>query len=683
MANLLTNEFLQRYPDFPNEMTPLGKFIYYRTYSRYLPEKRRRETWKETVTRAVDYNCSLAHTSKREAEQLFDNVFHLRSFLSGRTLWVGGTDLVKDFAIANFNCAFEVIDNFEAFRDLFYLLMVGSGVGFRILPEDVKKLPKIKTKVKLKHEEYKPVTKFAREDNTTVEFFGNEVVITVGDSKEGWTQALDTYFKLLWDRMYTGIDRVIINYNHVRPKGERLKRFGGTASGHESLRVMFEKIHKVIEKVGVTTGKERANLQPIDCLDICNIIGENVVSGGVRRTSEISLSGNKDTEVLSAKQYLYTQTEEGEWVENNEILHRRMSNNSILYWERPTLEELKTQLEQIKNTGEPGFINGEQAKQRFIWFMGVNPCAEILLADKGLCNLVSLNATGFVKDGKLDLGALLESARLNARASLRMTCVDLELPKWDIVQKEHRLIGCSLTGWQDMKDIVGMTIEEEERVLAKMKQAIREGADDYADSLGISRPALTTTVKPEGTQSLMPNVSAGVHLSHSPYYIRRVRITAYDPLCKVAEHLGWSVKAEAGQKYETADTKVIEFPVKSPVKRTKADLTAIEQLETYKRFMDFYVEHNCSITVTVKDNEWEEVAKWVHENWDSVVCISFLPYSGGYYPLMPYEEITEEEYNQMLEQMVDFDENLLSIYEQGLDFDLGESECANGVCPIR
>ena len=685
MAKILSKEFLEQYEDFPDEMTKLGKFIYYRTYSRYLPELGRRETWKETVTRAVEYNCSIAPIEEGEAEKLFDNVFHLRNMLSGRTLWVGGASegLVDDFPMANFNCSFEVIDDFEAFRDLFYLLMIGCGVGFRVLESDVAKLPKVKTTVQLEHAEYVQAKKSEREDNTSIIFENNVAQIIVGDSKEGWAQALELYFKILWDKMYSNVYKVKIVYNYVRPKGERLKRFGGTASGHESLKDMFEKIHSIITNAGEREKSERVNLRPIDCLDIANIIGENVVVGGVRRTSEIGLFGIDDKEIMDAKQNLYYQNDEGEWVPNDKILHRRMSNNSVIYWEKPSRKQLKEHLDRIRFTGEPGFINGEHAKKRFPDFKGVNPCAEILLDDKGLCNLVSLNVVGFIEDGKLNIPKLLEGARLNARASYRMTCLDLELPKWDKKQKEHRLLGCSLTGWQDMKEITGITKEEEKEILTLLKETIKREAEAYAKELGFDKPLLHTTIKPEGTQSLMPTVSPGVHFSHAPYYIRRVRISAKDPLCKVAEDLGWLIHPETGQDRDTADIKVLEFPIKSPVTRTKGDISAIEQLETYKMMMDNYVEHNCSITVTVKDDEWSEVEEWLFNNWDSIVCISFLPYAGGYYPLMPYEEITEARYLEMENSIRPFDESLISKYEMELDFDIDGLECENGICPIR
>ena len=193
-----------------------------------------------------------------------------------------------------------------------------------------------------------------------------------------------------------------------------------------------------------------------------------------------------------------------------------------------------------------------------------------------------------------------------------------------------------------------------------------------------------TTVKPEGTLSLLPTVSSGIHYSHSPYYIRRVRISASDPLCRVCEELGYPVYPEVGQDAETCRTKVVEFPVKAPAGRVKADVSAIEQLENYKMFMAHYVDHNCSITVHVRDSEWDAVEEWVWNNWDDVVALSFLSYDESFYDLMPYEAIDEAEYLRRKAAMRPFNPSLLSKYEQSeTQLDVGDAECASGVCPVR
>ena len=680
---LLTREFLSPYKHAPNPMGQLGAFVYTRTYSRFLPRLGRREFWWETVRRAVEYNCSLAPTSREEAEKLFDNIYHMRQFLSGRTLWVGGTPVAELYPMANYNCAFTVIDSFTAYHDLFYLLMVGSGVGVRVLQSDADKLPPVRTDLEILHKSYDPVPPYARLEYTDLTFAHDTATLNVGDSKEGWAQALTHYFDLLSNREYRKIHRLIVVYDSIRPKGERLRTFGGTASGFGSMMAMIDKIHKVITAAGQREGAVWVPLRPIDLLDIANIIGENVVSGGVRRTSEIGLIDADDQACIQAKSNLYRQMR-GRWEIDKSIAHRQMSNNSIFYRKKPTREKLHWHLQQMRYSGEPGWINEEAGAKRRPNFSGCNPCGEILLDSNGLCNLTTVNVMAFVKDGKLDRDALLEAQRLSVRAGYRMTCRALELHRWNAVQQRDRLLGCSLTGWQDMVNAAGLDREAQIALLEELRRTAHDAAKSIAERLGGRTPLLVTTLKPEGTLSLLPTVSSGVHYSHAPYYIRRVRITAADPLCKVCEELGYPVLPEVGQDPDDPTTKVVEFPVKAPEGRVKADVSAIEQLETYKMFMEQYVDHNCSITVHVRENEWDAVEQWVWDNWDDVVALSFLSYDDSFYELMPYEAISKEEYERRLAEMKPFNPSLLSRYEQQeTELDIGDSECVNGVCPVR
>ena len=680
---LLTREFLSPYKHAPNPMGQLGAFVYTRTYSRFLPRLGRREFWWETVRRAVEYNCSLAPTSREEAEKLFDNIYHMRQFLSGRTLWVGGTPVAELYPMANYNCAFTVIDSFTAYHDLFYLLMVGSGVGVRVLQSDADKLPPVRTDLEILHKSYDPVPPYARLEYTDLTFAHDTATLNVGDSKEGWAQALTHYFDLLSNREYRKIHRLIVVYDSIRPKGERLRTFGGTASGFGSMMAMIDKIHKVITAAGQREGAVWVPLRPIDLLDIANIIGENVVSGGVRRTSEIGLIDADDQACIQAKSNLYRQLR-GRWEIDKSIAHRQMSNNSIFYRKKPIREKLHWHLQQMRYSGEPGWINEEAGARRRPNFSGCNPCGEILLDSNGLCNLTTVNVMAFVKDGKLDRDALLEAQRLSVRAGYRMTCRALELHRWNAVQQRDRLLGCSLTGWQDMVNAAGLDREAQIALLEELRRTAHDAAKSIAERLGGKTPLLVTTLKPEGTLSLLPTVSSGVHYSHAPYYIRRVRITAADPLCKVCEELGYPVLPEVGQDPDDPTTKVVEFPVKAPEGRVKADVSAIEQLETYKMFMEHYVDHNCSITVHVRENEWDAVEQWVWDNWDDVVALSFLSYDDSFYELMPYEAISKEEYERRLAEMKPFNPSLLSRYEQQeTELDIGDSECVNGVCPVR
>lgn len=692
--DLLRDSFLQQYEGVKPPFTELGEFVYYRTYSRWLDDKGRREHWAETVARAVDFNMGLElkHSIKNgytitdayrgkmesEAEELFDNVFNLRQFLSGRTLWTGGTPVADKFPLSNFNCAFIILDSFKDFEELFYLLMVGTGVGFRVLPDDVAKFRKFRTNVAIEIKKYEPLPKADRKEHTDYDIHDGVMYLNVGDSKEGWVKALGIYFEVISSHFFRGVEKIVINFDSVRPKGERLKTFGGTASGHESLENMFRKINTVIQKTG---GK----MKPVDALDIANIIGENVVVGGVRRTSEICLFSAEDTDILKAKEDIYYQ-EDGEWKSREEILHRRMSNNSIFFEHKPTRQRLHEMLESIRWTGEPGFVNAEVGRKRRERFNGVNPCGEVLLDDKQCCNLTTNNMMAFVEyvDGKwvLNRTRVYRAFELSARAGLRMTLLTLELDEWDRQQKRDRLVAVSLTGWQDMVNILDMSRTEEYNLRTTLKIIVKNAVEEYAKYLDVEPSLLSTTIKPEGTLSQLPTVASGLHYSHSPYYIRRVRINAHDPLAKVALSLGWTVHPEVGQTWEDANTYVIEFPVKSPDGRTKYEVSAIEQLENYKAFMEDYVEHNASITVTVRDSEWEDVEQWVWENWDSIVGITFLSLGNHTYPLAPYEAITEEEYKRRKAEMKEFNPQMLQKFKNGI-FDEGDSECAGGACPVR
>lgn len=684
-GRLLSDTFISKFKHIPSNMNELGSFVYYRTYSRWISKENRREYWWETVRRAVEYNCSLVPTSREEAEKLYSNIFNLKQFLSGRTFWVGNTEVAQYYPMANYNCSFQVIDSFQAFKDIFYLLMVGSGVGVRILKSDIEKLPKVRTDVEIIHESYTPIAPYLREDSSSLEFSNNNnVKIIIGDSKEGWVQSLDYFFKIIYSNEYRNIKTVILNYDNVRPKGEKLKRFGGTASGHSSLKNMFTKIYNIINKLGLINNKERVKLKPIDCLDIANIIGENVVVGGVRRTAEIVLIDSEDSECIEAKSSLYQKIDD-KWIINEDILHRQMSNNSIYYKEKPSKDKLHWQIEQMRYSGEPGWVNEAAGLKRRPNFNGVNPCGEILLDTKGLCNLTTVNVYAFVKENNtLDYEGLYEAQRLSTRAGYRMTCTELEIPEWDIVQERDKLLGCSLTGWQDMVNATGMSKDEQVKLLRELRKISHKAGEEYANELGQNKPLLITTIKPEGTLSLLPTVSSGVHYSHSPYFIRRIRISSDDPLVKVCEELEYNVLPEVGQDKDTCTTKVIEFPVKVPQGKTKYDVTAIEQLENYKMFMENYVDHNCSITVHVRADEWVNVEQWVWDNWDDIVALSFLSLDDNFYELLPFEAIDEKEYSYRKEKMKPFIPSLISKYEKHeTEHDIGSESCESGICPVR
>ena len=697
---ILDNTFLNTFKDLKPKFSAMGECVYLRTYSRYLESEKRRETWYETVLRTTLYNIQLGidfkkrngikidwNEEKKEAELLFKNLFNFETFTSGRTLYMGGTEIVKEYPLSNFNCCFTNLSKFSDLKDIFYLLMVGAGVGVKIDKENVKKLPSVfkKRLINTYDETVRKHTSKEDMENTILNIENNKAIIKVGDSKEGWCDSLELYFDLITMNDYKDIDTIEIDYSFIRPEGEILKRFGGRASGHKSIQKMFSKIQAVIESL------DNNKIKTINALDLCTIISENVVSGGVRRSAMIILCDEDDKEVIEAKRNLYTIVD-GNYVEDKNISHRRMSNNSILFKEKPSLEKIKEILSSIKINGEPGFINGIEAKRRKVDFEGCNPCGEILLKSKSCCNLSTNNLLAFVEDGKLNLERLKEALRLSTRLSIRMTLIDAELPEWDKTMKKDRVIGISLTGIIDMINATGMVEEVNgvmnydklSNLLSELRDVVHAEGERYCKELNISVPKLMTTIKPEGTISTLPGVSSGIHAPHSPYTIRRVRFNTTDPLLKMMEDFKcYPIFPEVGQTEDNCTVKVVEFPMKSPSGRTKFDIGAIEQLALYKLTMENWTDHNTSITVHVKEEEWDLVANWLYDNWDTVVGITFLPLDTGSYPLLPFEATTKEDYEDRVNNMRKINLDILKIYDTSDEQEIIDSDCSTGVCPVR
>lgn len=278
----------------------------------------------------------------------------------------------------------------------------------------------------------------------------------------------------------------------------------------------------------------------------------------------------------------------------------------------------------------------------------------------------------------MDKEGLLRAQELSARMGYRMATIELELHEWNKVNEEDRLVGCSLTGVMDAFNALKYEKQQIVELLRELRESAVKGANSLADYLGLNRPKLVTTVKPSGTISQLPTVSSGMHYSHSPYYIRRIRVGANDPIVKAMTEMGFTYIEESMSKV------VFEFPVRAPEGKTKYDVSAVEQLEMYKLFMENYTEHNCSNTIHVRPHEWKDVEEWVYNNWDSLVGVTFLSLDDSFYPLMPYEAITKEQYEEMVAKTPKFNPNILSKYEK---FDEEESElesdCDSGVCPVR
>jgi len=695
----VTPELISKYKHLPDPFpTELGKVVYYRTYARPVESENRRERWWETVARVVEYSSFLEKEAisrkrpvtnhdiarlQKEAEELFDAIFNLKLFPSGRSLWVANTPSSKTYPLSNFNCSFVTIDKFKKFSEIFSVLMLGTGAGLSVEKEYINQLPKINTEIEIIHRDIQRVAKEARKEYSELKQMADNVIeIVVGDSKFAWSNALDFYFQVITQKQYSDIEFILINYNNVRPAGERLKTFGGYASGEQAIKQMFEKINKLV--VSKREVDKWYKIKPIDALDIATIIAENVISGGVRRSSEIVFCDPDDTEVIEAKNNLYMKNQKEEWVVNTDLIHRSLSNNTIMYKERPTMDQLKKQFESMRFSGEPGFGNLEEMKRRRPDVQGGNPCMEILLRDQGVCNLTEINLIAFVNsDGSYDLDGLLETQKMSAKIGYRMATTELEIHEWDLINREDMLTGCSLTGVMDFKNATNIDNETFIALLEALRKIARNETDRLADFLGRNKSKLVTTIKPSGTISQLPTVSSGVHFSHSPYFIRRIRINANDPISKTLKKAGFPWEPENGQTKENHTTAVFEFPIKAPEGKTKYDVSAIEQLELYKIVMKHYVDHNASNTIHVRAHEWPEVQQWVYDNWDDVVGITFLSLDDNFYTLMPYEEISKEKYEMLIKDLKTFNPNKLKGFEDFLEeFEL-EDDCDTGVCPIR
>lgn len=375
---------------------------------------------------------------------------------------------------------------------------------------------------------------------------------------------------------------------------------------------------------------------------------------------------------------------------------------AVLGWDTPARGgynvQKKVRVVAVEDTGERAdvFCFGVPTTQSFdLPTCHSGNCSEILLDDSGVCNLVTLNLMAFAKspswDG-VDWQDLFITARALTRHAIRIAL--LEFPegfeRWNLVQERDRLIGVSFTGYGNFVDYLNLTPSQQSEFLKKLREVVHKEAREYAAWLGIREPILKTTVKPEGTISLLPGVSPGVHPDWAPYYFRRVRMSKVDAVAQALRALGMTPypAPETGAKtLEEAHTWVYEFPVKSPAKRTVYEYTALEQLERYKLVMQHYTDHNVSITVNFERHEIPEIAQWIYENWDHYVGISFLRKDASVYPLQPLEAITEEQYKVAKLLMPDLSrlKETVDAIERG-DYqatdDLDPS-CATGVCPVR
>jgi len=634
------------------------EFIHLSRYSRWLPSEGRRETWEETVNRYFSFfethlksRCDF-NLKPGIKDELKDAILSLDVMPSMRCLMTAGPALERDEA-AGYNCSFIAIDNPRAFDEILYILSCGTGVGFSVERQYVSLLPTV-----------------------AESFYESDTTVVVQDSRIGWAKSLKEIIGLLYQGQIPKLD-----VSRVRPSGTPLKTFGGRASGPEPLVALYEFCVKTFKNAA---GRK---LQSIECHDIVCKIAEVIVVGGVRRSALISLSNLSDDRMRAAKSGQW-------WIEN---VHRALANNSACYTEKPDIgifmDEWKSLYE--SRSGERGIFNlaaarktaenlGENSKKEprrdVSKIAGTNPCAEILLRNRGFCNLSEVVVRS--NDTRESLLKKVEYATILGTIQSTLTNFRYLTKEWQKNAEEERLLGVSLTGILD-NELLSKPSDELKELLVELKDKAVQTNRKWAKLLGIQESAAITCVKPSGTVSQLVDSASGIHPRHSKYYIRTVRSDNKDPLCVLMKEMGFPHETDVTKPEHTT---VFSFPVRSPSHAIfREELTAIQHLELWLFYKKYWAEHTVSITISVKENEWLDVAAYVYKHFDHISGISFLPFSDHVYKQAPYQECTREQFQELCSRMPsDVDWTKLSKYEkEDTTTSSKELACSAGSCEIQ
>jgi ribonucleoside-diphosphate reductase alpha chain len=584
-------------------------YIHISRYARFRDDLGRRETWDETVDRYITYfQKSCDNNKKIPWEDLRQGILNLEAMPSMRALMTAGPALEKD-QVAGYNCSYAVIDNPKVFDEIMYILMCGTGVGYSVESRYTNKLPEVPDEI---HE--------------------TETTIVVRDSKIGWATAYREFISLLYSGKLAKWD-----VSKVRKAGERLKTFGGRASGPEPLVDLFEFTRKVFQKA---RGRK---LTTLECSDLVCKIADIVVVGGVRRSALICLSDLNDDYLRNAKS--------GQWWVSDP--HRQLANISAVYERKPSMETFIREWVALYNSksGERGIFSREASQAVAAKYgrrdenvdYGTNPCSEIILRPDQFCNLSETVARA--GDSLPDLLRKVRLATILGTLQATQTNFRYLSKRWKNNTEEEALLGVSLTGIMDHPVLNGSAgIELATEWLTAMREEAVKVNKEFAKILGINQAAAITCVKPSGTVSQLVDSASGIHPRYAPYYIRRVRGDKKDPLAEFMVSHGYT----AEEDFYGTSRWVFGFPIKAPEGAiVTADVTAIQQLELWKVYQEHWCEHKPSITVYVGDDEWMEVGAWVYKNIDTLSGVSFLPRDTGTYRQAPYEEITEEKYKEL------------------------------------
>ena len=641
-----------------------------RTYNRPLNEEGTVfETWEQTVDRVIDHQAWLW---KRAAGDEFgkanawDELTELREHMlarkvltSGRTLWLGGTDVAKKREASQFNCSFTHVETVYDCVDVLWLLLQGCGVGFRPIIGTLNGFAKPIPNIYVIHS-----TRTAKGGLTDNEetWDGKTWTIKVGDSAEAWAKSIG---KLLAGKHPA--DTLVLDFSEIRPAGERLKGYGWISSGDGAISKAYVAIANILNR------RAGSLLTRIDILDVVNWLGTVLSS---RRSAEIALFQYGEAEWQE-----FTVAKKDWWVDNPQ---RAQSNNSLLFKQKPSRVEMEYIFKLMEESGgsEPAFINAQTATARAPWFKGCNPCAEILLGNKSFCNLTEVDLGKF----KGDSAGLHRAIELAARANYRQTCVNLLdgilQEAWHLNNAFLRLCGVGLTGIVKRPDLGAYDYSSLQRTATSAAYAM-------ADQLGLPRPKNVTTVKPSGTLSKIMDTTEGVHKPLGKYVFNNVNFGKHDPLIAIAREANYKVWQNPADPEGMLITLPVEYADVPFEKFQGQDVnmeTALSQLERYKLIQVNWCQQNVSATIYYSLEEVPSIIDWLLDNWEVYVGVSFLYRSDPTktaqdlgYLYLPQQVVTKETYDSYMATLLPI---TLDDTSNSMD-ELDNQECASGACPIR
>jgi ribonucleoside-triphosphate reductase len=642
-----------------------------RTYNRPISDDGKQfESWQETVARVIDHQQWLweravdRDLNDQEYAELYDLeqlMLDRKVSMSGRTLWLGGTNVAKSREASQFNCSFTHVETIYDVVDVLWLLLQGCGVGFKPIVGTLNGFSKPIKNIRVIRSER--TAKGGNEHNTeTWDAETKTWAIQVGDSAEAWAKSIG---KLLAGKYPA--DTLVLDFSQLRPAGERLKGYGWISSGDSAISTAYVAIANILN------GRADSLLTRMDILDIVNHLGTILSS---RRSAEIALFdyGQPEWEEFAVAKKDW-------WLHDN--AHRTQSNNSLVFKEKPLRSDLEKIFQLMLEAGgsEPGFINEVEALRRAPWFKGANPCVEILLGNKSFCNLTETDIAKF----KGDSAGLHQAIRLAARANYRQTCVNLQdgilQESWHLNNYFLRLCGVGLTGIAKRPDMNGYDYEY-------LKRTATGAAMGMAHELGLPAPKNITCIKPSGTLSKIMDTTEGVHKPLGKYIFNNVQFSKHDPVVDKLRAANYRVV-----NHPVDDSGVlVTFPVmwdgvvfdKIAGKEVNIE-SAVLQLERYKLLQTSWNQQNTSVTISYDPSEVEDIISWLLDNWDCYVGVSFIYRTDPTktakdlgYLYLPQEVVTEEDYNEYVKVLLEVDLENTNSFDEILD-----AECATGACPIK